>query len=204
MSHLIDLTGRKFGRWTVLGRHIDSRKYCRWRCRCTCGVERVRLSQPLREGRSRSCGCLSRKLHVIHGHAGTRMYSAWQAMLQRCKNHNDHAYTNYGGRGITVTPRWRIFQHFLDDIGEKPPGLTLGRIDNAKGYSPTNCRWETRLQQQQNMRSNRLLEFHGKRKPLSTWARERGLKYGTLQTRLRLGWSIDRALTEPTMMKFSH
>jgi hypothetical protein len=161
---LIDLTGRKFGRWTVLGRanHNDAHNKPLWVCRCDCGVERLVTGGNLRSGISQSCGCLkserTRAVHFKHGHSRAqngkrpRVYTTWLGMLQRCLNPRNPGFHNYGGRGIIVCKRWHKFENFYADMGDPPDGLTLDRKDNDKGYSPQNCKWSTRLEQVHNRR----------------------------------------------------
>lgn len=118
-------------------------------------------------------------------------------MIERCTNPNDQQYERYGGRGIKVCERWRKFENFLADMGEPPPGLQIDRIDNEGDYCSSNCRWATRVQQARNKRNNRVIEYRGRAQPLAAWAEETGLNANTIRHRLNLGWSVERALTEP-------
>jgi len=131
-----------------------------------------------------------------HGLYRTPSYRSWQKMRARCLNTNHKHYSNYGGRGITICERWNDFRNFFADMGERPEGMTLERIDNSKGYSPENCRWATRKEQQNNMRRNRILQLNGKSMNLTQWAEYLGIKRKTLEKRLNIfGWSVERALT---------
>jgi hypothetical protein len=117
-------------------------------------------------------------------------------MISRCINANRPDYKHYGGRGITVCSRWRnSFSDFLSDMGEKPEGKSIDRIDNALGYEPGNCRWATKHQQMQNTRTNRQISFGGETLTLGEWARRLGIRHESLRTRLE-NWPIERALTE--------
>lgn len=118
-------------------------------------------------------------------------------MLQRCTNPKNRAYPRYGGRGILVCSRWQLFEHFLADMGEAPPELTLERKNGLLGYSPDNCVWATRLEQAKNRSSVMWIEFEGRRLTVTDWAKETGIKAATLRHRIRTGWSISQAMTTP-------
>lgn len=118
-------------------------------------------------------------------------------MRTRCLNPRSDHYAAYGGRGITVAERWNSFENFLADMGERPEGTTLDRIDGNKGYELGNCRWATAKQQCNNLRTNVLLEFDGRSLSVSEWAREKSIPIATLHCRIAAGWSAERALSEP-------
>lgn len=160
MGQLNELTGRVFGRLTVQARAGDSSyRETRWECLCQCGTKSVVRSKHLLSGRVRSCGCLQREvvgaMRRIHGRTKTPIYRSWQAMLTRCYNQANKNYVRYGGRGISVCDRWRSgdgirsgFQCFLDDMGERPAGMSLDRYPDKDGnYEPSNCRWATQSEQ---------------------------------------------------------
>ena len=134
-----------------------------------------------------------------HGHGGTPTHNSWRAMLDRCFRPKHHQHQDYGGRGISVCPRWQeSFLNFLQDMGPRPAGTTLERRDSNQDYSPSNCYWATRKEQNRNKRSNRLLTFQGSTLSLSAWAEKVGLKAHTLAARLDLyGWTLERALSTP-------
>lgn len=164
----IDLTGQRFGRLLVLDRATnDAQGRARWRCACDCGNEAVITRHHLRDGRTKSCGCLRRdvasELNHTHGFAskgGVKpTYRIYRSMLSRTTNPRDASWKNYGGRGITVCDRWNparggSFENFLADVGERPAdNLSLDRIDNDRGYEPRNVRWATATEQARNRRS---------------------------------------------------
>jgi hypothetical protein len=169
----IDLTGRKFGRLTVLALHPERYRYGkqtvpRWLCRCDCGAETVVRGYHLRSGNTASCGCARieklKRIKTTHGLAKSRAYQAWHNMKSRCLNPNYNSYSYYGGRGISFDERWREFDAFYADVGDPPDGLSLDRPDNDGNYGPTNWRWTDRSTQNRNRRgrAKRKKQFGGK------------------------------------------
>jgi len=163
----VDITGKRFGRWTVLALHSkryrSGHNHCLalWLCRCRCGTQRVVIGTNLRTGASRSCGCLRReKFHnKKHGHAHvgkrSRVYGIWANMLQRCNNPNSTSYDYYGGAGVYVVDDWHDFVNWYADTcseGEPTPDLSLDRIDPYGPYAPWNFRWADRGVQAANKR----------------------------------------------------
>lgn len=174
MSSLVDLQGRTFGRLQVIRRSENRGTSTAWLCRCVCGTERSVAGKHLTSERTRSCGCIlsdaaktRAALHGVpdntsHGHgrsranARTTTYVVWSNMIQRTRNPNNPAWDSYGGRGITVCAEWADYTNFLADMGERPPGLSLDRIDNDGNYEPGNCRWATWSQQRLNQRRRKV------------------------------------------------
>lgn len=200
---LIDLTGQKFGRLTVLYRLHNYHKHgTYWLCLCDCGnlTEVTRCN--LRSSHTKSCGCyqLDRAVEngTKHGKSDTRLYSVWQGMKDRCYNKNIIAYEDYGARGIKICNEWLDdFMNFYDwamDNNYKE-NLSIDRIDNDKGYSPANCRWATKKQQARNTRRNRNITINDETHCLSEWCEILNINYGTVCQRLyRDHWSVKKAL----------
>jgi hypothetical protein len=199
----IDMTGQRFGRLTVITEAgHDQRRRTRWLCACSCGTETTVAGGDLRSGHTGSCGCLMREISAangrasaIHGMYGTPTYLSWQSMRARCLNPKAISYPRYGGRGITVDPRWAGFEQFYADMGVRPDGTSLDRLDSNGPYSPSNCRWATAREQARNRRTNRLLTYRGVTLAACEWAERAGINRNTLYARLRKGWSVERALS---------
>lgn len=203
-SQIKDLTSRTFERLKVI-EFAGLNKYgqATWLCDCQCGNRKVVAGYRLKGRHTKSCGCLqpetARRMKYIHGGSYTPEYDAWKAMIQRCTNVKNPSYFRYGARGITVCTAWRkSFQRFLEDMGPRPsPQHTLERVDNSAGYSPENCIWATHSEQARNTRHNRRITFRGQSRSVGEWAEVVGIRAGTISWRIRSGWSILRALTEP-------
>lgn len=199
MPKFVDRTGQRFGMLTVL--RLASMPPAKWECICDCGGTSTPLSGALQSGNTKSCGCRKRNVlgesTTTHGMAGTRTHRIWRAMLTRCTNPRIPQYKDYGGRGIGVCKRWRKFENFYADMGACPDGLSIDRRNNSKGYSPGNCYWATRAEQNRNARSNRNLTMNGVTLVAAEWARRMGLSKSAIYVRLNNGWSVEKTLTTP-------
>lgn len=210
MAKLIDLTGQRFGRLVVLERAAHAKgERVRWRCKCDCGKVTIVLSDKLRCGETRSCGCLQKEIvsryNTKHKKCDEKLYRIWNDIKQRTGNKNNPRYADYGARGITVCAEWQndflAFRTWALTHGYQE-GLSIDRIDNDKGYSPDNCRWTTDIQQANNKRNNHIVTYQGKSLTLAEWAKELNISYTALKQRInKLGWSIERALTTPVRKK---
>jgi hypothetical protein len=204
---LIDMTGKRYGRLTVLSRVPATLHGAKWLCRCDCGKEAVVQGWKMRSAHTRSCGCLHRDTCIerstSHGYAQRQNqsveYRVWCWMKQRCYDPKCHAFNAYGGRGITVCERWlRDFPTFLADMGERPsPEHSIERNDVNGNYTPDNCRWATRVEQHRNKRNTRWLEAFGERRSIPEWAERTGLPMRLIVDRVAMGWEPEKALTYP-------
>ena len=177
-----DLIGQVFNRLTVVEiARKDKRKNILWRCICECGGETVAYAYDLKTGKVKSCKCLSREgQNKTHGGSKTKEFNIWSSMRQRCKNPNDRNFKSYGGRGIKVCPEWDEFENFYADMGPKPPGKTLDRIDNNAGYSKENCEWRTVAEQCRNKRGNVWVTVNGERMILVDALKSLGTNIGAI------------------------
>lgn len=195
MSKIKDISGQKFGQLTVIKyAYTDKHHTAIWQCKCDCGnIVEVR-SDSLRNGHTRSCGCL----HKLHGKSNSRLYYIWKNMKQRCYNKNDHAYNRYGERGIRICDEWltdfKNFYNWAMDNGYKE-NLTIDRSDVNGNYEPNNCRWATKKQQTRNKRTTKYITYNNETKSLGEWCDILGLNYDKIWCRLyRNNWPMGQAL----------
>jgi len=218
VGKFIDLTGQRFGRLVVLeeaGRSKSGKVM--WLCRCDCGNETVTVTGSLKNGETKSCGCLQKEKAIITASyaravksskirtKNQHLYKVWYNMLARCTDSQDESYPNYGGRGIHVCAEWQndfyAFQSWALGHGFSPE-LTIDRIDNSGDYAPDNCRWATYTEQNNNYRRNVIISFNGEQHTIAEWAKIIGVSHALIWQRIFvLKWSVSRALTEPIHKK---
>lgn len=207
----LELTGEKFGRWNVLNKQIRSGKKYFLICKCDCGTIKPVNKCSLKNGRSKSCGCLHSEIlfkrmsgknnfSFTHGHSRKRNWSkeyrAWSDMKTRCTNPNARAYDLYGGRGIKVCESWMAsYENFLSDMGEAPSkDFQLDRVDSNGDYNVNNCRWVSKKQQMRNVRNNRTITCQGETKTVIEWSELLGINSKTIYNRIYLGWDDEKCL----------
>lgn len=203
----INMVGQRWGMLTVLRRNGSIRNQAQFDCLCDCGRETTTTGSSLRTGNTKSCGCLAKLLCQTrdysyirtHGMTSTPTWDTWQSMIARCTRPTHKSYHHYGGSGIEVCKRWYSFEAFLEDMGTRPDGMTLDRIDGKEGYTLKNCRWATPKTQARNRKNNRFLTAFGETKLMVEWADDPRCapSYVTLAKRNEMGWSDERAITEP-------
>lgn len=203
MSKKIDLTGKVFGRLTVIKEAGRNNSSLLWLCRCECGVEKIIQGNHLKEGKILSCGCYMKEKsslriterNITHGLSKTRFYKIWSEMLRRCFNQNAANYSMYGGRGIKVCDEWKSFEGFYKDMysGYKK-GLSIDRIDVNGNYCKENCRWLDAKGQARNRRNTIFVNGVS----LSELCEEKKLDYGIVWQRIHKSkWSVEKALSTP-------
>jgi hypothetical protein len=199
VARIIDLTGKRFARWTVNGLSHQVDKMLYWHCVCECGTKRAVFGGDLKRGGSLSCGCLTRERSsarlATHRMTTHPAYSSWKHMKTRCTNHKDRNYRLYGGRGVRLCERWLSFEKFWEDMGPTwLSGASIDRIDTNGDYAPENCRWATPLQQAGNRRTQRLINTPDGPMSVTEAAKLFGLTRNTIFARIRYGWPEHRLL----------
>lgn len=192
-----DIVGKRFGRLVVQSRGENDRtRAIRFNCICDCGSKKLIHKASLIRGATRSCGCIRKEMLAVrsktHGHTAngksSKVYRIWAQMIQRCTTPTDKKFHAYGARGISVCDRWReSFQDFLADMGERPEGMSIDRIDNNGNYEPGNCRWATNMQQSRNTRQNKFIVVDGERMCLVDAAKAVGVCRNTMAAWVKQG-----------------
>lgn len=213
MAIKINCIGYKYGHLTILDLRYTKKPhyYTIAKCQCDCGKIIEAHLQNIKSGKQISCGCYAKRqrdnglVHFIHGQSKHPLHNVWDKMKSRCNNKKNNEYCNYGGRGIKVCDEWNndfyVFYRWATENGYQK-GLTIDRIDNNKGYCPTNCRWATAKEQANNRRSNVLIMYKGKTQNLLKWSEEKNIPYEVLRARIKnYGWTIERALETPVKCK---
>jgi len=195
----VEMIGKKFGMLTVVS-EFDKNKSgnVRWLCRCDCGKESIVVGSKLRNGHTKSCGCLKIS-PIAQGYSATRLYSIWTNMHRRCYNKNHDAYNWYGLKGIVVCEEWHEFIPFREwalSNGYKE-NLSIDRIDSTGNYEPSNCRWQNQKQQMNNVSSNHIIAYKGKKYTMAQFSNEFNLRYWTVNNRLRAGWDVEKIISTP-------
>ena len=200
------MENKRFGRWTVLGiaestYRNDGREFKKLRVVCDCGTEINVAVRGLKNGKSKSCGCLNRDIVTKHGISMERIYNVYRSMLQRCNDSNHWLYPRYGGRGITVCDEWNgnplVFKKWAINNGYNET-LTLDRIDNNKGYSPDNCRFVTKKENMNNKSNTVFLTINGEKIALMDAAKKYNIDHTVLSQRVKkLRWNHTKAVSTP-------
>lgn len=193
---IVDLTDKTFGRLTVIRKEgSDNNRKALWLCECSCGNTIIVNTERLHNGKTQSCGCykadILRSRLTTHGMSNSKLYNVWHTMIQRCENPKDKQFKNYGERGIAVCKEWHDSELFMDwalNNGYEE-GLTIDRINVNEGYSPSNCRWITQKEQNNNTRRNIIINYNNKTQTLSQWCDELEFKYSLAYNRFKKGKS---------------
>jgi hypothetical protein len=199
-----DLTEMRFGKLIARTAFRGRRGCIWWNCDCDCGNTRKSSGTMLREDRCTHCGCEKSKniskINRTHGLSKFPEFHSWWQMINRCENKNNLHYNRYGGRGIKVCDRWKGVNglaNFIIDMGARPPGHTIERIDNNGDYEPGNCRWATMREQSRNRSSNHIITIGTESKPVVDWCAQYTIAVGTFNARVKNGMDPLQALTKP-------
>lgn len=188
--------GDRFGKLSVIGPAGHICKHRAFLFRCDCGLEKRISLAHAKSGHTTSCGCKQ----TLHGHSkknsSSATYTTWSSMIARCLNKKTERFPRYGGRGIKVCDRWLDFRNFLADMGEKPEGKSIDRINNNGNYEPSNCRWATVAEQVSNKSTTRKITFYGKTHTYAEWSRITGIPSSTLYNRVQAGCSPEQILSK--------
>lgn len=205
---LKDHTGQTFGRLTAMElveRRLDRNHV--WRFQCSCGRTHLAGIRAVQSGNTSSCGCIHKEQladrNSTHGLSKRHPseYRIWKNMRGRCNSPTNNSYADYGGRGIKVDGRWDDFGAFMQDMGERPDGCSLDRVDVNGDYGPHNCRWATDKEQANNKRSSRVLEINGETRTLQQWCDHFKVGRKTVVYRLSQGWTVEQAFSSEDFRK---
>ncbi|WBF81889.1 hypothetical protein [Staphylococcus virus vB_SurM-PSU6] len=206
-----DYIGLKYGRLTVISWDGKRGIHHYVKCKCDCGnTKSIRLYR-LKTGETKSCGCIRKELfeenrrgNIKHGKSNSRLHTIYRSMKARCYSVKNINYSNYGGKGIEICDEWledfMNFYNWAHNNGYKDD-LTIDRIDSNGNYEPGNCRWVDYKTQSRNRNYNKLLKFQGKELCVTEWSDLTGIASGTIHSRLRMGWSIEKTLSTPVKRK---
>lgn len=201
---VVDATGMRFGRLTVIERAGSNKKgNAVWLCLCDCGRYTKVRGNSLRNGQTQSCGCLAKETlgnrKMTHGGTKDSLYTIWKSMKQRCDNSMNPAFKNYGGRGIAVCKEWHDYDSFRKWALQSgySQGLEIDRVDNNGDYEPDNCRWVTRKANCNNQRRNVTISYNGRTQTATQWAEELGIKQATILWRCRHWKDAEKILFTP-------
>ena len=205
MGKFVDISGKRFGRLVAIsGNERDKFYNAIWTCKCDCGKVVKVVLQSLKDGKTKSCGCLNRekmgKSNLIHGKSKTRIYHIWRDMRERCTKPSKFGYEYYGGRGIKVCEEWLGSNNFMNFYEWSMANgyseeLTIDRIDVNGNYCPENCRWVDLKTQSNNRGDNKFICYNGQTKTLAQWSELLNMSYFALTNRLRNGWSVEKTFT---------
>ena len=198
--------GCRYGKLVVLNTFLFKEKSgqnsLRAICLCDCGKKKTVRVFSIKNGNTTSCGCFRFKLarnprKARSPHEAKELLKAiWYSMKHRCSKPNSPRFHYYGGRGIQVCQRWQdSFEDFVEDMGPKPKGYSIDRIDNDKGYSPENCKWSSSAEQQRNKRNNQFITYKGETLCHKDWSIKLGGNIALVGSRIKRGWSVERAVT---------
>ena len=199
-----ELIGKRFGKLYVESHVLVNEKYgTHLKCRCDCGVVIAIAVCSLKSGKKDSCGCNANHNSgnkIKHGHNRrgfkSNTYKTWSSMMQRCSS--SYGFNSYSGKGISICERWKKYENFLEDMGERPNGMSIDRIDVNGNYEPSNCRWANRLTQSNNTTKNVYFTYKGETLSMAEWARKLGLSYDTFRNRIKQHkWTIEKAIETP-------
>lgn len=196
MPKKIQMIGNKYGRLIALQNTGKDGHGYRYLFSCECGGTIETSGASVRSGHTSSCGCLRSETtsakNFVHGLVHSGAYKSWRAMKTRCTNTNQASNIRYAELGFCAD--WELFENFVRDMGERPHGMTLDRIDNSKGYSKENCRWATIAEQNRNTRQNVFITHNGKTMCMKDWSLETGIPYPTIQDRVKRNLSPEKIL----------